>query len=178
MLYESASCVTAVLSKIVQNLKASSSPLGAQVVSSPLISETQLKIMEHAKSSSLVDDLCACLENAGTSLISGSSNLLRAACETCKAIWLLTEALEVYFIKSNTYLFPLSAWRSPSLSSLNIKEQERGSMVGKETTKIIDAVTRRFLTSKAMQVAFYYCLHQRLEAAVSAAIQASFLLFL
>lgn len=166
---ESTACVAVMLSKVALGLKASSSGSGPEVVCAP--NEILRKILEHAKTSGLVDHLCLCLATSGASLISGSSILLRAACEACRAIWSLIESLEVLFVKENTYLFPLNAFRSPSLLRLDIRDHEKGSLQGSDSTKVVDAVTRAFLKSNAIQVSIYYCLHQRHEAALSSCIQ-------
>lgn len=135
------------------------------------LDETLKRILDHAKSSGMVDHLCLCLANSGSSLISGSSSMLRAACEACRAIWSLIDALEMLSIKESSLLFPLNALRSHSLVRLGKREHEGGSLVGAESAKVVDVVTRAFVTSKAIQVAIYYCLHQRFEAAMSAGIQ-------
>ncbi|KAK9272765.1 hypothetical protein L1049_003142 [Liquidambar formosana] len=172
VLYESSACITILLSRVSRGLKESASTLAPEGASAPsAMNETLKQILEHAITSGLVDHLCMCLATSGSSLISGSSNLLRAACEACRAIWSLIDALEILFVKENAYMFPLYSMWSHSLLRLDIRDHDRASMVGKESAKIVDALTRAFLKSKAIQVAIYYCLHQRLEAAVSAGIQ-------
>lgn len=157
------------LSSVAQGLKAFSSSSGPDVVSAP--NEVLKRILDHAKTSGLVDHLSLCLATSGTSLISGSSNMLRAACEACRAIWSLIDALELLYTRENACLFPLSSMQSHSLLRLNISDNERGSLVGAEAAKVVDVVTRAFLKSKAVQVAIHYCIHQRLEASLSASIQ-------
>ncbi|KGN49838.2 serine/threonine-protein kinase TIO [Cucumis sativus] len=166
---ESTACVAVLLSKVAQGLKASNSGSGPEVVCAP--NEILRKILDHAKTSGLVDHLCLCLATSGASLISGSSILLRAACEACRALWSLIESFEILFVKENTYLFPLNAFRSHSLLRLDIRDHEKGSLQGSDSTKVVDAVTRAFLKSNAIQVSIYYCLHQRHEAALSSCIQ-------
>lgn len=168
---ESTACVAVLLSKVAQGLKASNSGSGPEVVCAP--NEILRKILDHAKTSGLVDHLCLCLATSGASLISGSSILLRAACEACRALWSLIESFEILFVKENTYLFPLNAFRSHSLLRLDIRDHEKGSLQGSDSTKVVDAVTRAFLKSNAIQVSIYYCLHQRHEAALSSCIQVS-----
>lgn len=132
------------------------------MVSGPsTVIETLKQILDHAKVSNLVELLCLCLANSGSSLISGSSNLLRAACEACRSLWSLIDALELLYIKENVHIFPLYSLRSHSLLRLEINNHEQGSLIGVESTIVIDAVTRSFLRSKAIQVAVYYCLRQR-----------------
>ncbi|KAK3213413.1 hypothetical protein Dsin_018119 [Dipteronia sinensis] len=171
VIYESAACITIMLSRVAQVLKASFSTPGSEVVSTPVVNETLNRILDHAKTSGLVDHLCLCLATSGSSLNSGSSNMLRAACETCKAIWALIDALEIDFTKSKPCLFPLNALRNHSLLRLDMRDHERGSLVGIESARIVDAVTRAFLRSKAVQLAINHCLHQRLEETLCAAIQ-------
>ncbi|XP_057970739.1 serine/threonine-protein kinase TIO [Malania oleifera] len=170
VLYESCACVTMVLSRVSQGLRASASTSDSDV-SAPMVNETLKQILDHAKTSGIVDHLCLCLATSGSSLISGSSNLLRVASEACKAIWFLIDAIEIHFVKENAYFFPLNSWRSHSLLRLDLKDHERSSLVGTEAEKILDTVTRAFLRSKAIQVAIYHCFHQRLEAVLSAAVQ-------
>lgn len=162
LLYESTACITVVLSKAAQSLKTSALAATSEMVSGPsAVVETVKQILDHAKVSNLVELLCLCLANSGSSLISGSSNLLRAACEACRSLWSLIDALELLYIKENAHLFPLYSLRSHSLHRLEIKNHEQGSLIGIESTIVIDAVTRSFLRSKAIQVAVYYCLRQR-----------------
>ncbi|KAF3432681.1 hypothetical protein FNV43_RR23783 [Rhamnella rubrinervis] len=169
VLYESTACISVMLSSVARGLKAFSSSSGPDVVSAP--DEALKRILDHAKTSGLVDHLCLCLATSGTSLISGSSNMLRAACEACRAIWSLIDALELLYARENACLFPLRSMQSHSLLLLNISDNERGSLVGAEAAKVVDVVTRAFLKSKAVQVAIHYCIHQRLEASLSASIQ-------
>ncbi|GFZ04399.1 kinase family with ARM repeat domain-containing protein [Actinidia rufa] len=172
ILCESTACVAVMLSRVAQGLEASRATLATEVVSAPSMSNEILKqVLDHAKISGLADLLFSCLATSGSSLMSGSSHLLRAACEACRAIWSLTHAFEILFMKENAYLLPLNALRSHSLHRLDIRDHAQGSLVVTESEKIVDALTKAFLRSKATQVAIYYCLRQRLEAALSSAIQ-------
>lgn len=168
-MYESSACITIMLSRVAQGLKATH--LTSVPEAGSALNETLKKILDHAKTTGLMDLLCHCLVNSGSSLISGSSNMLRAACEACRAAWSLIDALDTLFLRESPLLFPLNALRSHSLVRLDIRDHERGSLIGTESAKIVDVVTRTFVRSKAVQVAIYYCLHQRLEAAMSAGIQ-------
>ncbi|OMO90791.1 Armadillo-like helical [Corchorus capsularis] len=94
-----------------------------------------------------------------------------SACEACRAIWSLMDALDILFMKENSNLFPLDALRSHSLVRLDIRDDARGLLAGTESAKVVDAVTRAFVRSKAVQFAIAHCLHQRVEPALSAAIQ-------
>ena len=102
--------------------------------------------------------------------------MLHAACEACRAVWSLMDALEILFVKENPNLFPLDALRSHSLARLDIRDHARGLLAGTESAKVLDAVARAFVRSKAVQFAIVHCLHQRVEPALSAAIQV-FLLY-
>ncbi|XP_050385130.1 serine/threonine-protein kinase TIO [Argentina anserina] len=164
VLYESIACITVMLTRVNQSLKALFSTPSPLEVSDR--NETVKQILDHAKTSGLVDQLCLCLATAGASLISGSSNMLRAACEACKAIWLLVDASEVFFTKGNAISFPLNTMHSPT------RDQDRGcSLIWTESAKLVAVVTRQLVRSKPVQVAFLYCLHQRLEASLYASIQ-------
>ncbi|KAK2972844.1 hypothetical protein RJ640_028372 [Escallonia rubra] len=167
VMYESSACITAILSQVAQGLKA---PAVSSAPEAPE-NETLKQILEHAKTAGLADLLCLCLATSGSSLISGSSNLLRAACESCRALCSLIDAHEVVSVNENAYVFPLHAFRSHSLLRLDIRDQDRSSLVGTGSTEVVDAVTGAFLRSKGIQVAIYYCLHQRFEAAVCAGTQ-------
>ncbi|XWS66244.1 hypothetical protein CRYUN_Cryun05aG0183100 [Craigia yunnanensis] len=129
------------------------------------------QILDHAVTSHLVDHLCLCLATSGSSLSSGSTNMLCAACEACRAIWSLMDAHEVFFMKENPSLFPLAALRSHALVRLDIRDHARGWLAGTESAKVVDAVTRAFVGSKAVQFAIVNCLHQSVEPALSTAIQ-------
>ncbi|KAJ9566754.1 hypothetical protein OSB04_002720 [Centaurea solstitialis] len=171
ILYESIACITVLLSRVTQGLKASLGNKRTEVVATPSINEAFKEILDHAKAVGLADTLVSHLVACGTSLMSGSSNLLRAACEACRTIWSLIDASEVQSTKENACLFPLSSMCNYSLNRLDLKGDECESLIGTDSAKIVDAVTRAFLRSKAVQVAFYYCLRQRLEAAWSSGIQ-------
>nr|XP_043607157.1 serine/threonine-protein kinase TIO [Erigeron canadensis] len=166
VLYESSACITIIISRVAQGLKASLATKRAEVVVNGF-----KEILDHAKASGVADTLLSCLVTCGTSLMSGSSNLLRVACEASRAIWSLMDAFEILSTKENTHVFPLSSMYSHSLDRLNIKGDNYGSLIGTDSERIVDAVTRAFLRSKAVQVAFYYCLRQRLEVAWSSGIQ-------
>ncbi|KAJ6744041.1 PROTEIN KINASE RELATED [Salix purpurea] len=169
VLVESCACIATMLSAVDDGLKATS--LTSEAASTPAINEALKQILDHAKTCGLVENLSLCLATSGSSLVSGSLNMLRAACEACRATWSLIDAVETLFRKENVYSFPLNSLQSHSLQCLDIRDQERGSLVGTDSARIIEAVTRAFLRSKAVQVAIFYCLKQRLEPALSACIQ-------
>ncbi|XP_062000742.1 serine/threonine-protein kinase TIO isoform X1 [Rosa rugosa] len=156
VLFESIACITVMLTRVNQGLK--------QAVSDP--NEAVKQILDHAKTSGLVDQLCLCLATAGAGLISGPSNMSRSACEACMAIWLLVDTSEFFSTKGNAISFPLNTLRSPS------RAQDRGgSLIGTESARLVAVVTRALVRSKPVQVAIHYCLHQRLEASLCAGIQ-------
>ncbi|XP_071693687.1 serine/threonine-protein kinase TIO [Rutidosis leptorrhynchoides] len=166
VLYESIACITIIASRAAQSLKASLATKHAEVAINGL-----KEILDHAKTAGVADTLLSCLVTCGTSLMSGSSNLLRAACEACRAIWSLIDAFEIQLTNDNIHVFPLTSMYSHSLDRLNIKADECGPLIGTDSEKIVELVTRAFLRSKPVQVALYYCLRQRLEAAWSSGIQ-------
>lgn len=177
--FESTGCITVMLSRVAQALKVSSARLAPDVISNPsVVNETVKEVLVHAQSSVLTDLLCSCLATSGSSLISGSSNLLRAACEACRALWALVDAFETLSLKEKGHLFPLNSLRTLSLHRLEIDDDKQGSLLVKDSTKIIDAVTKAFLRSKPIQVSLCYCLHQRVEVSLCATIQVSILVFL
>ncbi|CAN1841816.1 Serine/threonine-protein kinase TIO, partial [Linum perenne] len=159
IVYEASTCITSVLSKVANAVKASSSTSGSDT------------ILERAKACGLMDHLCGCLVTSGQGLISGSSTMLRAACEACKAIGSFIEGVEALFMKANAISFPVTAFRSCSLRRLQIQDHEKVSLVGTDSARMIDAFTRAFLRSKAVQVAVSYCLRQRIETSLLATIQ-------
>ncbi|XP_039047016.1 serine/threonine-protein kinase TIO-like [Hibiscus syriacus] len=161
---ESCACITTMLVGVSQGLRAYS------LTQEPNVNESLKQILNHAVTSRLVDHLCLCLATSGSSLSSGSTNMLLAACEACKAIWSLMDAHEIFFVKENPSLFPLDALRSHSLAQLDIRDHARGWLAGTESAKVVDAVTRAFVRSKSVQFAIVNCLH-RVEPALSAAIQ-------
>ncbi|KAK7290480.1 hypothetical protein RIF29_04930 [Crotalaria pallida] len=166
VLYESSACITVMLSRVAQVLRSPSQISGPET-----LNETANKILDHAKTSGLVDHLCLCLATSGSSLISGSSNMLRSASEACRAVWCLINALDIVYMKKNDIVFPINAFWSHSLHRMEIVDHEQDPLAESESTKIVDAVTRAFLRSKAVQVAFYYCFQQRLESAMICALQ-------
>ncbi|XP_034888517.1 serine/threonine-protein kinase TIO isoform X2 [Populus alba] len=169
VLLESCACIATMLSAVDDGLKATS--LTSEAAPTPVMHEAMKQILDHAKTCGLVENLSLCLATSGSSIVSGSLNMLRAACEACRATWSLIDAVETLFRKENLYLFPLNSLQSHSLPCLDIRDQERSSLVGTDSARIIEAVTRAFLRSKAVQVAIFYCLKQRIEPALSASIQ-------
>nr|GEV94362.1 serine/threonine-protein kinase TIO [Tanacetum cinerariifolium] len=166
VLFESIPCITAIVSRVAQGLKASQATKHADV------SINGLKvILDYARTAGVTDTLLSHLVTCGTSLMSGSSNLLRAACEACRAIWSFIDAYEIQSTKEITHVFPLSSMHSPSLDRLNIKGDKSEPLIGIDSAKIVESVARVLLRSKAVQIAFYHCLRQRLEAAWSSVIQ-------
>lgn len=129
------------------------------------------QILDHAKTSGLVDQLCACLAASGASLIPGSGNLARVAEEGCRALWFLINALECLSLKEKARTFPLTSLRSHSLARLDIREHDRSPDIGTDCEKVLDAITRAFLDSKPVHCAILYCLRQRNEAVLLAGIQ-------
>ncbi|PPD86151.1 hypothetical protein GOBAR_DD16910 [Gossypium barbadense] len=168
---ESCACITTILVRVSQGLRACSSTQAPKGIASPsVINESLKQILDDAVTSHLVDHLCLCLATSGASLSSGSTNMLLAACEACRAIWSLMDAHEIFFVKENPSLFPLDALRSHSLARLDIRDHARGWLAGTEAAKVVDAVTRAFVRSKSVQFAIVNCLHQRVEPTLSAAI--------
>ncbi|XVF23480.1 hypothetical protein REPUB_Repub13aG0042300 [Reevesia pubescens] len=169
---ESCACITTILVRVCQGLRAYSLTQVPKGISSPSVLNESLKqILDHAVTSRLLDHLCLCLATSGSSLSSGSTNMLHAACEACRAIWSLMDAHEIFFVKETPSLFPLDALRSHSLVRLDIRDNARGWLAGTESAKVVDAVTRAFVRSKAVQFAIVNCLHQHVEPVLSAAIQ-------
>ncbi|KAJ0577415.1 putative protein kinase ULK-Fused family [Helianthus annuus] len=166
LLYESIACITVIVSRAAQSLKASLATNRADMAINGL-----KEILDHAKSSGVADTLLSHLMTSGTSLMSGSASLLRVACEACRAIWSLIDAFEIQSTHQNAHVFPLSSMYSHSLDRLNINGDDPEPLIGIDSERIVDGVTRAFLRSKALQVAFYYCLRQGLEVAWSSAIQ-------
>ncbi|KAK8498148.1 hypothetical protein V6N12_066978 [Hibiscus sabdariffa] len=169
---ESCACITTVLVRVSQGLRAYSLTQVPKGISSPsVVNESLKQILNHAMTSRLVDHLCLCLATSGASLSSGSTNMLLAACEACTTIWSLMDAHETFFVNENPSLFPLDALRSHYLARLDIRDHARGWLAGTESEKVVDAMTRAFVRSKSVQLAIVNCLHQRVEPALSAAIQ-------
>lgn len=166
VLYESSACITVMLSRVAQVLRSSPKISGQEK-----LNETANRILEHAKTTGLVDNLCLCLATSGSSLITGSSNMLRAASEACKAVWSLINALDILFMKKSAILFPINALRSHSLHRMEVVHHEQDLLDKADSTKVVDAMTRAFLRSKAVLVAVYYCFHQQLESAMNCGLQ-------
>ncbi|XP_021764025.1 serine/threonine-protein kinase TIO-like [Chenopodium quinoa] len=165
VLYESTSSIAVMLNQVTSAIK-TFSPSGPSKAIDIL-----KQILDHAKTSGLVDHLCVCLAASGTSMISGSANLSRVAAEGCRALWFLINALETFSLKDKSGTFPLTSLRSHSLVRLDIGENDRSPDVGTDCEKVLDAITRAFLDSKPVHCAILYCLRQRNEAVLFAGIQ-------
>ncbi|KAK1265829.1 Serine/threonine-protein kinase TIO [Acorus gramineus] len=172
ILYESTACIGIMLSRVAFVLKAYSTARGPETVSlAPSTEETLKQILDHAKASGIIDQLCKCLEDTGSSLLSGSSSMSPVACEACKAVWALIDALDTQSKKECLPLFPLDYSRSHSLRRLVISEQDQISVPEMESAKFVEIVATSFFKSKGMQVAMHCCLLQGLEAHIFACIQ-------
>ncbi|CAN6882710.1 unnamed protein product [Brassica oleracea] len=161
ILYEACFSITIMLSRVAEDLKTSTPDSNSQ------------QILEHANMSCIVDHLCLCLASSGSSLAYGSSQMLAAACEACRAIWILIDTSETFVKNDNAYIFPLDALQSHCLSQLDQRNSEWGPL----SEKLVDSVTRTYLRSKHVQVAISHRLHQRVEAPLISAIQMIIWLF-
>nr|XP_010938300.1 serine/threonine-protein kinase TIO [Elaeis guineensis] len=164
--YESTACVAVMLSRVVWGLKTSMSSEGSKAMD-----ETLHQIVDHARTSGVVELLLGCLAASGSSLMSGTSNMVPAACETCKAIWYLINALEIISVQGQVFIFPLVYSRQHPLSQPDVKTHEHGLWIDTESAKIIEMIVKLFLESKPVQLAIYYCFHNGLESALHAALQ-------
>nr|XP_009389610.1 PREDICTED: serine/threonine-protein kinase TIO isoform X1 [Musa acuminata subsp. malaccensis]XP_009389612.1 PREDICTED: serine/threonine-protein kinase TIO isoform X1 [Musa acuminata subsp. malaccensis]XP_018677858.1 PREDICTED: serine/threonine-protein kinase TIO isoform X1 [Musa acuminata subsp. malaccensis] len=164
--YECTACIAVMLSQIAMGLKQSMSS-----ESSKPMEKSFFQIVDYASASEILGLLLECLTTSGTSLISGSSNMVPAACESCKAIWYLINLAEIISAKEQAYAFPLVySRRHPSLQP-DMVEKEQSLRLHPEPVKIIEIVVNNFLESKEIQVAIYYCFHNGLESALYAALQ-------
>ncbi|KAK4758063.1 hypothetical protein SAY87_019364 [Trapa incisa] len=166
LLSECSSCIVTFLTKIAHILKGSSN--NKDETSATTVMKT---MMDHAKTSGLVEHLCLCLAISGSGLQKGSSNFSSSAGEGCKALWLLIYLLEVLFLKEHAYQFPLDAGWNNSLLRLDIEETEQGLLVGKKSTEVVDVITSAIINSKHIQISLDNCIRQRIESAASACLQ-------
>lgn len=163
---ESSACLALMLSRVISGLKTSISSEGLKPVEESLV-----KIIDHARRSQLLQLLCECLIASGSDIISGSTNMVPAACEACKAIWYLAHAVDIMSLGAHQFSFPLAnSWRQVH-SKLDGKMQEQGSLPDSNSTNLISIFVKSFLASRPMQVAVYHCLHNGLESAIHASLQ-------
>uniref|UniRef100_A0A0D9XYY2 non-specific serine/threonine protein kinase n=1 Tax=Leersia perrieri TaxID=77586 RepID=A0A0D9XYY2_9ORYZ len=171
---ESTACLALMLSRAISGLKASISSDNPKPMEESLI-----KIINHARSSQLLELLCECLIASGSDIISGSTNMVPAACEACKAIWYLAHAVDIMSLGSHNFSFPLAnSWRQVHVT-VDGKMQDQGSLPSlkrdslpdPDSTHLINIFVKSFLASKPMQVAVYHCLHNGLESAIHASLQ-------
>lgn len=78
--------------------------------------------------------------------------MLRAASEACRAAWSLINVLDVHAGQK--------LWMTDKIPCL-MKNQQ----------KMVDVITRAFLRSEVVQVAVYYCFHQRIESTMVCGLQ-------
>jgi fused len=154
------------LSRVISGLKASMSSEGPKPVE-----ESLCKIIGHARRSQLLELLCECLITSGSDIISGSTNMVPASCEACKAIWYLAHAVDIMSISAHHFSFPLAnSWQQVH-SKMGGKLQETGSMEDSNANNLINTFVKSFLASRPMQIAVYHCLHNGLESAIHASLQ-------
>ncbi|XP_020107815.1 serine/threonine-protein kinase TIO isoform X2 [Ananas comosus] len=164
--YESTACLAVMLSRVVMALKEAVSSKGSKPVE-----ESFLQIVDHLKGSHILELLCMCLEASGSSLLSGSSNMVPAACESCKVIWYLIHAVEIISLKGQYIVFPLARSQRHSLCQPDARAEDQDLLPDAGCAKLIEMVVKSFLASKSVQVAIYYCFHNGLESALRAALQ-------
>ncbi|EMS63379.1 Serine/threonine-protein kinase 36 [Triticum urartu] len=163
---ESTACLALMLSRVISVLKASISSESPNPVEESLIN-----IIDHARKSQLLELLCECLIASGSDIISGSTNMVPAACEACKAIWYLAHAVDIVSLGAHNFSFPLaSSWRQGH-SKLDGKMQEQDSLPDSNSSSLINIFVKSFLASRPMQIAVYHCLHNGLESAIHASLQ-------
>ncbi|VAH41892.1 unnamed protein product [Triticum turgidum subsp. durum] len=163
---ESTACLALMLSRAISVLKASISSESPNPVEESLIN-----IIDHARKSQLLELLCECLIASGSDIISGSTNMVPAACEACKAIWYLAHAVDIVSLGAHNFSFPLaSSWRQGH-SKLDGKMQEQDSLPDSNSSSLINIFVKSFLASRPMQIAVYHCLHNGLESAIHASLQ-------
>ncbi|XP_044964214.1 serine/threonine-protein kinase TIO [Hordeum vulgare subsp. vulgare] len=163
---ESTACLALMLSRVISVLKASISSESPNPVEESLIN-----IIDHARKSQLLELLCECLIASGSDIISGSTNMVPAACEACKAIWYLAHAVDIVSLGAHKFSFPLaSSWRQGQ-SKLDGKMQEQDSLPDSNSSSLINIFVKSFLASRPMQIAVYHCLHNGLESAIHASLQ-------
>uniref|UniRef100_A0ACD5Y4V4 Uncharacterized protein n=1 Tax=Avena sativa TaxID=4498 RepID=A0ACD5Y4V4_AVESA len=163
---ESTACLALMLSRVISVLKMSISSEGPNPVEERLVN-----IIDHARKSQLLELLCECLIASGSDIISGSTNMVPAACEACKAIWYLAHAVDIVSLGAHRFSFPLaSSWRQGH-SKLDGKMQQEDSLPDSNSTSLINIFVKSFLASRPMQVAVYHCLHNGLESAIHASLQ-------
>ncbi|KAL6532105.1 hypothetical protein OROGR_014075 [Orobanche gracilis] len=169
VLCECTSCVAVMLFQVAQSLRVSALASSPVAASASLVVDTTIQqILDHAKSLDVLHCLCSCLETSGSSLISGSTSLLRAACECCRAIWSLVDALELFSARESA-LFPLNYF---SYSLLKDDTKDHGEQqLHKTDTIVVDVITKAFVKSKSVQAAIFFCLHQRHEISLCAGLQ-------
>ena len=154
------------LSRVISVLKMSMSSEGPNEVEESLVN-----IIDHARKSQLLELFCECLIASGSDIISGSTNMVPAACEACKAIWYLAHAVDIVSLGAHNFSFPLaSSWRQGH-SKLDGKMQEQDSSPDSNSSSLINIFVKSFLASRPLQVAVYHCLHNGLESAIHASLQ-------
>ncbi|KAL5205789.1 hypothetical protein ABZP36_033998 [Zizania latifolia] len=163
---ESTACLALMLSRVISGLKTSISSESPKPVDESLV-----KIINHARSSQLLELLCECLIASGSDIISGSTNMVPAACEACKAIWYLAHAVDIMSLDTHNFSFPLAnSWRQVHVM-LDGKMQDQSSLPDSGSTHLMNIFVKSFLASRPMQVAVYHCLHNGLESAIHASLQ-------
>lgn len=157
--YEATACLAVMLSRVTLGLKSNISTKRQRPVDNAL-----LQILDHAcNSSQFLELLFQCLLGCGSATQTEPSNLIPAACESCKVIWYLVYAMELMSLNDGQILFPLACWRRPGQDPLT----------DLRSAKLVDVVSRALLDSRQMQIALYYCLHNGLESCVNAILQVS-----
>ncbi|KAM0954436.1 putative protein kinase ULK-Fused family [Dioscorea sansibarensis] len=170
VIYESTACVAVMLSRVALGLKTSVAAEVSEMISQkPSPEQILVQIVDHAKESSLMDLLCECLAASGSSLMSGTLNMVPAACEACKSIWALIDAAELISMKGQTHLFPLNHSRHHSPIQADARIHDENLVLG--SVKLVEMFVKIFLESRHVQTAFYYCIHNGLESALNAGFQ-------
>lgn len=172
VLYKATTCVVVLLSRVAIGLGISKS----KEKSNPVCTDHEgkeilMSILSHAASGGIVGHLCQCLVVSGSSLMAGSSSFFPAAREACKALWVLTNALESLSHGDHSNSLP-------SIDSqrdfLDTRCHDQDPMDASDLAKMADMIKNVFMNSKAMQVALNFCLQQGVESSLRSAIEVVF----
>ncbi|BBN17969.1 fused [Marchantia polymorpha subsp. ruderalis] len=178
VLYDSTSCVSVLLTRVVSGLTSILTPEQGEEgenLGGAASAEGQImaQIIGQAKAVGTADHLCSCLSATGTNLISASSTSAPVAGEACKGLWALISGLNLTNGKGDLrHGFPLAVLKGYAETWADDKKLEDESFKPEEgSSGVIEMVTDSISKSKSMQVAVCYALLHGSDNALSAVMQ-------
>lgn len=175
VLYESTTCVAAMLCRVTSGLNALLSPAsGQENVGGAASVEGQImaQIIMQAKALNTAENLCSCLKAIGASLISSTCTVAPVSGEACKGLWSLIDGLNLATGKlDQRHGFPLAVVRGYAEPWADDSRMDALEKTDDGSSAVVELVTDCLEKSRGLQVAICYALLHGSDFALASALQ-------